>query len=231
MRRKERLAVACLAVVIAAALAGCQRTTTRSGGSAQPASTRPGTAPSSSSGGKATAPGSSRTTGGQASAATGPHWTFRHMTLPLRPDWLARGSAETVTVTTSQRCHRDTGGLDCPGFLLLGPFSIAVAHEGDPYDTERPWHPGTGLQGCPGNRDHLFEHDPARLEKGGFAKVRTHTAVYRQWRVPCADASTATDKTTYVQRLWYLPKSRILIVDEWSVPGLAATLAAATWTR
>jgi len=36
-------------------------------------------------------------------------------------------------------------------------------------------------------------------------------------------------ETSYRQRVWYLPSSRILVVDEWWTPGLAGVLAAATF--
>jgi hypothetical protein len=45
--------------------------------------------------------------------------------------------------------------------------------------------------------------------------------------VPCLDAGTLQPATSYRQRVWYLPSSRILVVDEWSTPGLAEALAAA----
>jgi hypothetical protein len=156
--------------------------------------------------------------------------TFRSMTLRLRAGWRAtRDGADHVTVATGA-CRRGAGGVDCPGFLLLGPGQIAIADELGPYDPERVWHPGAGVEGCPADRDGLAEQTPRRPRTRGFARVGTRTAVYREWTVPCLDAATLTPKTSYRQRVWYLPSSRILVVDEWSTPGLGQVLAAATYS-
>jgi hypothetical protein len=152
------------------------------------------------------------------------------MTIRLLLGWRAtRDGPDQVTVAAGGPCRRSAGGVDCPGFLLLGPSQIAIAHELAPYDPDRVWHPGTGVEGCPVDRDGLVERTPARPRAGGFARVGTKRAVYRQWVVPCLDAATLKPATSYRQRVWYLPNSRILVVDEWSTPGLAEVLAAATF--
>ena len=38
---------------------------------------------------------------------------------------------------------------------------------------------------------------------------------------------TGKPKGSYLQRLWYLKASGILVVDEWKTPGLPEALAAA----
>jgi hypothetical protein len=162
-------------------------------------------------------------------AQTGPAGqalTFRRLTIQLRPGWRAGGGGDHVTVAASRACRRSIGGVDCPGFLLLGPSQIAISHKLGPYDPARPWHPGTGVEGCPMDRDRLYESG-GRLRKGGFARVGGRKAQYREWRITCVDARTSKPKSSYVQRVWHLPASRILIVDEWSTPALAGTLAAA----
>jgi hypothetical protein len=166
---------------------------------------------------------------GQGGAPAGGPLTFRTMTIRLPPGWRAtRDGPDQVTVTTGA-CRRGAGGADCPGFLLLGPGQIAIAHELGPYDPERVWHPGTGVEGCPADRDGLVERTPKRPRARGFAKVGPRTAVYREWAVACLDARTLQPKGGYRQRLWYLPSSAILVVDEWSTPGLGRVLAAATF--
>jgi hypothetical protein len=169
-------------------------------------------------------------TTGQAVRSTGGRLTFRAMTIRLRPGWRAtRDAADRVTVASGAACRRSLGGVDCPGFLLLGPSQIAIGHELGPYRPERVWHPGAGVEGCPADRDGLVEQTPARPRTAGFAKVGSRRAVYRVWVVPCLDATTLKPEGSYRQRVWYLPSSRILVVDEWSTPGLAGVLAAATF--
>jgi hypothetical protein len=156
--------------------------------------------------------------------------SFRGMTLRLRAGWRAsRDGADHVTVATGA-CRRGAGAVDCPGFLLLGPSQIAIANGLGPYDPERVWHPGAGVEGCPADRDGLAEQTPRQPRRRGFAQVGTRTALYREWTVPCLDADTLKPKTSYRQRVWYLPSSRILVVDEWSTPGLGQVLAAATFS-
>jgi hypothetical protein len=153
--------------------------------------------------------------------------TFRTLTLRLRSGWRVGGGGDHVTVTTAtgRACRRSAGGLDCPGFLLLGPSQIAIASRLGPYDPERPWHPGTDVEGCPRDRDRLAEVPPNRPQRRGAAKVGGRPAVYREWRFACVDAATSRPKGGYVQRVWHLPAAGILIVDEWSTEGLGAVLA------
>jgi hypothetical protein len=132
-------------------------------------------------------------------------------------------------VVTARACRRSAGGLDCPGFLLLGPSQIAIASELGPFDPGKIWHPGAGVEGCPQDRDGLIETTPSRPDRRGTAKVDGRDAVYREWRIRCVDARTGKPKASYRQRLWYLKPSGILVVDEWSTPGLAEVLASATF--
>jgi hypothetical protein len=175
------------------------------------------------------------TTTGQVPLTTGPTGpagrplTFRGLTLRLRGPWRAGGGGDQVQVVTGRACRRSAGGVDCPGFLLLGPSQIAIAHELGPYRPDRVWHPGTGVEGCPADRDGLVEQPPTRPRTQGFARVGTRQAVYRDWKITCLDATTLKPRTSYRQRVWYLPSSKILVVDEWSTPGLAAVLAAASF--
>jgi hypothetical protein len=187
---------------------------------------RPATSAAPTTGAIPTTTGSAPLT----TAETGPAGQalrFRGLTVALRGSWRAGGGGDHVQVTTGQPCRRSVGGVDCPGFLLLGPSQIAVANELAPYDPERPWHPGAGVEGCPQDRDGLAELTPDRPAKRGQAKVGGRAAVYREWRVTCVDATTNKPKTSYLQRVWYLAAARILVVDEWSTAGLAQVLAAA----
>ena len=224
-----------LAVLLAGAVAGC-------GGSgpalvdsstsapppatavAGPSSTRPGTTAEPTTEAIPTTTGRVPLTTGQ----TGPAWaplTFRHLTIRLGRGWRAGGGGDHVEVATSRACRRSAGGVDCPGFLLLGPSQIAIASELSPFDPDKPWHPGAGVEGCPQDRDGLAEVTPATPAKQGTAEVGGKDAVYREWRIGCVDARTGKPKDGYLQRIWYLKASGILIVDEWSTQDLERVLA------
>jgi hypothetical protein len=234
-----RSAVRAAALLLALVLAGCGGDAGGPGGGLGIATTQPvappadatttsttlaGTTSPATSGSPTTTSRAGRSTG------TGGRLGFRAMTIRLAPGWRAtRDGPDRVTVASGGTCRRSAGGVDCPGFLLLGPSQIAIAHELGPYRPDRIWHPGTGVEGCPADRDGLVERPPTRPRTQGFARVGTKQAVYRDWKITCLDATTLTPRTSYRQRVWYLPSSKILVVDEWSTPGLAAVLAAATF--
>jgi hypothetical protein len=189
--------------------------------------TRPGTTGPPTTGAIPTTTGRVPLTTGRLGPAGQP-LTFRKLTLRLREAWRAGGSGDHVQVATGQACRRSAGGVDCPGFLLLGPSQIAIASGLAPFDPEKVWHPGAGVEGCPQDRDGLAEVTPSRPAKRAVAKVGGRDAVYREWRIGCVDARTGEPKAGYRQRVWYLESSGILVVDEWSTPGLGEVLATAT---
>ncbi|MFB4302435.1 serine/threonine-protein kinase [Actinomadura sp. NTSP31] len=136
----------------------------------------------------------------------------------------------------------------CPGIHLLGPsfFTDLGAYIADKYSRSNTYaslfHQDEGMS-CP-------RHDELRavgVERGAvktadrLAPVGAKKAEYREWRVPCYTREktsqdvdgygpTRRTSTTYTERLWYLPQSKILIVDIWDTPNLAQILANATWT-
>ncbi|HYN17936.1 MAG TPA: hypothetical protein VEY96_07620 [Actinomycetes bacterium] len=189
------------------------------------ATTRPGTTAVPTTAGIPTTTGRVPLTTGQTGPAGAP-LTFRRLTIRLGRGWRAGGGGDHVEVATSRACRRSAGGVDCPGFLLLGPTQIAIASQLAPFDPDKVWHPGAGVEGCPQDRDGLAEVTPSRPAKRGLAKVGGKDAEYREWRVGCVDAKTGKPEASYTQRVWYLKASRILVVDEWSTPGLGEALAA-----
>jgi hypothetical protein len=224
-----------LAVLLAGAVAGCGGSgpgrvdsstsapppTTTAGA---PSSTRPGTTAEPTTEAIPTTTGRVPLTTGQTGPA-GARLAFRHLTVRLARGWRAGGGGDHVEVATSRACHRSAGGVDCPGFLLLGPSQIAIASELSPFDPDKPWHPGAGVEGCPQDRDGLAEVTPATPSKKGTAEVGGKDAVYREWRIGCVDARTGKPSDGYLQRIWYLKASGILVVDEWSTQGLERVLA------
>jgi hypothetical protein len=163
-------------------------------------------------------------------------YRFRGMTITMATKWkVADTRSGEVEVRDGRACARFklTGEKLCPGFSLIGPKGIATAHEQSPYKPELPYHPGTDVGPCLTEPNFAWE-GPSRLAAQRFVKVGGHTAIYREWRYRCyRDRSHPTPdrplRLSYTQRIWYLPKSKILVLDEWSTPGLRETLAAATW--
>jgi hypothetical protein len=163
------------------------------------------------------------------SSTTGASFRFRGMTLAVPDRWKLDTDSDGATVANGQACFQsDLLDRDvCPGFEVYGPDGIAHAYEDRPYRLDQPFHPGTDVSPCTTAPDDGLEGGHT-LVKDGFAKVGPKTAHYRAWRVTCvASDGTQPAGKPYVQRIWYLPKSQILIVDEWSTAGLAEALAAA----
>jgi hypothetical protein len=169
------------------------------------------------------------TSAAPASSTTGASFRFRGMTLAVPDRWKLDTNSDGATVANGQACfHSDLLDRDvCPGFEVYGPDGIAHAYEDRPYRLDEPFHPGTDVSPCTTAPDDGLEGGHT-LVKDGFAKVGPKTAHYRAWRVTCVTSDgTQPAGKPYVQRIWYLPKSQILIVDEWSTAGLAEALAAA----
>jgi hypothetical protein len=233
---RRSVAVAVLAVALVVVLAGCgsepalvdSSTTKPVPTVATAATTRPGPTAAPSTRPIPTGTGKVPLTTGQTGPAGKP-LTFRGLTIRPHGGWRAGGGGDHVEVATSRACRRSAGGVDCPGFLLLGPSQIAIASELAPFDPEKIWHPGAGVEGCPQDRDGLTETTPSRPARRGTAKVGGKDAVYREWRIRCVDARTGKPEAGYLQRVWYLKPAGILVVDEWSTPGLGEVLAAATF--
>ncbi|GAA2588395.1 serine/threonine-protein kinase [Actinomadura fulvescens] len=121
----------------------------------------------------------------------------------------------------------------CPSFAVIRtPYSNDGRTGWHTFDIKQIFGPETDVSHvCPPRPD-LFAVQPITLVKRGLAPVGGRQAEYREWRIGCVKATstfTATD-VSFVQRVWYLPQSKVLIVDEWNTPGLAAILQKATWT-
>ncbi|MEU6749718.1 hypothetical protein ABZ914_26195, partial [Spirillospora sp. NPDC046719] len=132
----------------------------------------------------------------------------------------------------------------CPGFHLFGASLLTDPSEyiAGPYqrtDTYASMFNQDEGMNCP-DHDELRAvgvADGAVKTADRLAPVGTRKAEYREWRVPCytrddPDGFGPTRRTSvsYTERLWYLPQSKILIVDQWSTPGLDRILADATWS-
>jgi hypothetical protein len=144
------------------------------------------------------------------------------------------------TVSTGS-CDEDAllgsmGGSRCPSFsMIVGAGAVAsqVPTE-QTYNPGEPYLPSPGVLGCPGEPGGRWQRlGPSNAYHESFAHITsTGTAYYTVWEIGCGPASAGGSPTGsfhFEQRDWYLPVSQILIVDEYSIPGLATVLANATW--
>jgi len=188
-----------------------------------------------------------RTTG-SAGATTSPgHATTTTTTLQLGPlilrvpaTWRItyRDAQGDYTVSTGACAGDDLVGAEagspCPAFSLIadaGPTSSPAGDIGThAYVPGQEYTTSTGATGCPAKPATSWLRDaPVRPYSSGYAPVTsTRTADYTVWQFGCYHAAGAPS-FYFQQRDWYLPDSRILIVDEYATPGLAQILATATW--
>ncbi|MFI7445198.1 hypothetical protein [Nonomuraea indica] len=166
-----------------------------------------------------------------AATATRPLYLRGGLTLHLPASWKVYGKGDYVRVVTG-RCVSPKGGWgapECDSFWVFGPKALKHGRElFNPYTPEHPYYPATDVQLCPHNRKWgqiLGEASVKGLRQVGPG----HKAYYREWKATCVSYSTGTVKSRYVQREWYLPKTRVLVVDQWDTPGLAGVLRRATW--
>lgn len=153
-----------------------------------------------------------------------------HLTIPV--GWTVYRDSDRVKVITGA-CRKPSSGYftpRCDAFWLFGPKVLKRGHEGfSAYTPDRPFYPASDVQRCPFNGKYgqvLGKATVAGLRQVGPG----HRAHYRSWAGRCVTFSNGRQTATFNQREWYLPKSKILVVDVWNTPGLAGRLRYATWS-
>jgi hypothetical protein len=124
------------------------------------------------------------------------------------------------------------GGSACPSFSLIEKAGTSGEPAGTSYRPGLVYTRSTGATGCPARPTTTgwFRDIPTTPYSSGYAPVTAaKTADYTVWQVGCMLDDRPPPALYFQQRDWYLPDSDILIIDEYSTPGLAQILAAATW--
>lgn len=162
--------------------------------------------------------------------------TVGRLTLRAPTGWrvtAADGRGDFAISTTGCVADDTVWGSRCPAVLVLtadepglGGAGIGIGSEGQsPYDPAHPYSPSSGVLPCP--------HYPNSAAKPGasrhsFVPVAGRTADHVVWQFACTTISTGAHLGSFEQRDWYLPASRVLVVDQYQTQGLAATLENAT---
>ncbi|MFF5244522.1 hypothetical protein ACFY3V_09600 [Streptosporangium sp. NPDC000095] len=154
------------------------------------------------------------------------------LTLRIPDSWWVSGTADQLRVVTGA-CARPKGGYfqpKCKSFWVMGPKALKSGGEGfrryDP--TQGPYYPASDVAPCATNPK--YGQVIGKAIAVGYRNIGVaHKAHYRVWPGRCVTYSGGEQKSTFKQREWYLPQSKILIIDQWATPGLATILKNATW--
>ncbi|WP_068927762.1 hypothetical protein [Planobispora rosea] len=155
--------------------------------------------------------------------------SFRGMSLKVPSGWQVHRDGDWMLVQTGGCETPAYFAAKCQGFWILGPKAIKYGDEGfDPYRGDQPFYPASDVQACPFNGKHgQVIGKPTAL---GLRQVgRGHRAKYVSWFGRCVKHGNGEQTATFDQREWFLPTSRILVVDVWNTRGLADILKKATW--
>ncbi|MEU4699960.1 hypothetical protein [Nonomuraea dietziae] len=154
--------------------------------------------------------------------------SFRGATIQVPSSWKVKKTDWGALHVLTGGCGRRA--MECRGFWLLGPSGIKHASENNPFRVDQPYHPSSGVMPCTHDKRYYSSPMPAKPSVSGLRQVGSgHKAYYRQWKVTCHTERGKPTKISYPQRIWYLPSSKILVVDEWDTPGLGAMLRRASW--
>ncbi|OPG06236.1 hypothetical protein [Microbispora sp. GKU 823] len=170
------------------------------------------------------------------SAATKPLHLRKGLTLTIpsswkvddsRKDWVRVITGSCPTKGTDTYGFRDSG---CHSFWVMGPGAIKIGHElFQKYTPDGPFYPATDVGPCPVKKN-LYMGQSKLAAKGLRQVGPGHKAYYRDWAGTCVTMSSYKVKAHYNQREWYLPTSKILVIDQWGTPGLSTILKNATWS-
>ncbi|NUW38395.1 hypothetical protein HTZ77_44425 [Nonomuraea sp. SMC257] len=153
------------------------------------------------------------------------------LTLYIPIEWRVYGMGTDAVQVVTGKCRKPQGwgSSECDAFYVFGPSYIKRGAEGfGAYTGKRPFYTASDVQPCPAN--HRWGEIVGTGVKRGLRQVGPgHKAAYNEWASKCVSYANGATKSRFTQREWYLPKSRILVVDQWNTPGLADTLKHADW--
>ncbi|HEX2313091.1 MAG TPA: hypothetical protein VHJ17_05120 [Thermomonospora sp.] len=161
---------------------------------------------------------------------------------PIQP--FPNRPADSFRVDVPGRCTGDNSKIPreefryrqttyCPSFLVLGPTLVDPENGPGGVRLPGPYHPaGDITHVCPPAAERYNTGTWEGRPKAQLVAWGNRRAEYREWRMRCTDlrgSQVVNTNLTFTQRLWFLPQSRIAIVDEWNVPDLPRIIAQAVW--
>lgn len=154
------------------------------------------------------------------------------LTFYIPGKWRIHGYGTDWVHVVTGKCAKPKDGYgtpECRGFWVLGPKAIKQGAElFNAYTGERPFYPATDVQPCPQNRK--WDQVLGKLADSGLRQVGPgHKAAYREWNATCVSYDNGKVKSRFTQREWFLPKTKVLVVDQWNTPELGFIVKNAIW--
>ncbi|AIG73013.1 protein kinase family protein [Amycolatopsis japonica] len=140
-------------------------------------------------------------------------------TITTPENWrLLSGEPIERYLVTADQC---TQPFHCAGVVFSDNSRVDPATPA--YEPGKPYNRSTGPRPChslgaPGET----QGSPV-LQTKELRSIGTKKAAYEEWRLTCSGGGSVT------QRVWFLPKTQLVIVDEWNTPGLDKILEEARW--
>ncbi|MEU8267416.1 hypothetical protein AB0B89_09625 [Sphaerisporangium sp. NPDC049002] len=167
------------------------------------------------------------------SASATKTFSFRGMNLKIPAYWNVYRNGDRVVVVTGKCKRPEPFAPGCQSFWVFGPKAITNVPVGGGYLTytgKEQFYPFSGVVSCPFNaKTSWFPGD--RATSTGLRQVGPgHKAKYTAWPNQCVTNNSGRQTASFTQREWFLPTSKILVVDVWNTPGLSNVLNRATWS-
>ncbi|WP_409489452.1 serine/threonine-protein kinase [Amycolatopsis sp. cmx-11-12] len=91
------------------------------------------------------------------------------------------------------------------------------------YEPGKPYNRSNGPRPCPSLGAPGETQGSPVLRVKELRPIGMKKAAYEEWQLTCSGGGIVT------QRVWFLPKTRLVVVDEWNTPGLDKILEEARW--
>ncbi|MBB2913956.1 hypothetical protein FHS43_005265 [Streptosporangium becharense] len=167
------------------------------------------------------------------SAAGAATLSFRGMNLKLPAGWRVHRSGDGAVVTTGSCRRPEPFAANCRSFWVFGPKEFVRVPVGGghiTYTGKYQFHPFSGVVPCPFNAGTSWYTTGKATSKGLRPAGPGHKAKYVAWANRCMTNDGKKQTASFTQREWFLPSSKILVVDVWKTPGLENVLGNATWS-
>ncbi|AXB46013.1 serine/threonine-protein kinase [Amycolatopsis albispora] len=169
-------------------------------------------------------PSSSKPAGPTEKLAVGP------LTFTVPSTWTRRPQGLEQVVVDAAECADPVKYFNCRYFMVTD--NTKANSEQPAYEPGKPYRRSANGRACnAAGRKDLWQDGESTLEESTAAQVGGRAARFERWSVECVPRGSAGGGTgvRITQRIWFVPSSNVVIVDEWNVPGLPEILNSAEW--